>query len=142
MKLRMENRQKFMEELGKLVRQRCEQNGPTIRQQMAELDKKCWKLAQALNKTDSEEEKAEIKRQLEETIRQSMDLFVENTNQRITQLQQQIQNIEENKEELVKKRMEFFTTKPQWRPGPQHGGPRTMPPDNGNNAPPPPPDDN
>lgn len=88
----------------------------------AELEKTCRELASEFRLAESDEKKAEIKKQIEEAVRAAFDArlarqktFVAQLERQLEQLKQQIANREENREVICDQRISELTESPALR---------------------------
>lgn len=106
MKLRNENREKYLKELwGKLPERERENDN---RKKIAEIDRKCWELGVKHQKAATEQEKNDIKAELSVLLDQSMDLVMQDTRERLERIQKILDNLNNNRGKIIQERLEQF----------------------------------
>ncbi len=131
-KLKRTNREEYFRELRKLFPQQVRVPNQTMK-----LDQQCWELGRQYKIARTEEEKKAIRKELEEMVEKSFEAMVQEAKDRLEALEKQLQDMEKNKDEINRKRMEMFL-KGFWRaPRPGEGGDK---PEGGMPPPPPPPE--
>ena len=131
-KLKRTNREEYFRELRKLFPQQVRVPNQTMK-----LDQQCWELGRQYKIARTEEEKKAIRKELEEMVEKSFEAMVQEAKDRLEALEKQLQDMEKNKDEINKRRLEMFM-RGFWKPQrPEEGGDK---PEGGMPPPPPPPE--
>ncbi len=119
MQLRQNDREKFTKEIWQHSPEYSE-----TRKQIAELDKRCWDLAEQYKADNREAERSKIKSQLQALIDESLQLVIKDTKERLEKLQNHLQEMEQEQAKVKEKRLEYFLNNPRFtgRPRPRMDG--------------------
>lgn len=108
MKLRLENREEFLREVScKIPRPQRE-----TERKLEELDRKCWRLSKEIRETTDEKRKEELTEELREASTETLDLLVKQTEQHIEEMNKRLQFFKEKREDILKKKLQFFLNTP------------------------------
>ncbi len=107
--LRLKDRKAFREELAKILPRK---HGEIMDRQHLELDRQCWMLAQKIRNCQDPQETAKLQEQLKKKVGETLDLLVTQTKKRLEELNQRIQAIEENRTEIMEKKIDFYLHAP------------------------------
>ncbi len=131
-KLKRTNREEYFRELRKLFPQQIRVPNQTMK-----LDQQCWELGRQYKIARTEEERQAIRKELEEMVEKSFEAMVQEAKDRLETLEKKLKDMEANKEEINKRRLEMFM-RGFWKPQrPDEGGDK---PEGGMPPPPPPPE--
>ena len=114
-KLKQTNREEYYRELRKLFPPQVRVPSMTMK-----LDQQCWELGRQYKNARTEEERKAIRKELEELVEKSFEAMVQESKDRLEMLQKQLQEMEEKKDEINKKRLEMFLRGGFWKK--PHGG--------------------
>ena len=129
-KLKRTNREEYFRELRKLFPQQIRVPNQTMK-----LDQQCWELGRQYKIARTEEERQAIRKELEEMVEKSFEAMVQEAKDRLETLEKKLKDMEANKEEINKRRLEMFM-RGFWKPQrPEEGGDK---PEGGMPPPPPP----
>lgn len=103
-KLRAENREKYLQELWEKLPERENDN----REKIAETDRQCRELGKKFQQAGNEEEKEAIKAQLSTLLEQSMELVINDTKERLERVQGMLDHLNTNREKIMQQRLEQF----------------------------------
>ena len=129
-KLKRTNREEYFRELRKLFPQQVRVPNQTMK-----LDQQCWELGRQYKIARTEEEKKAIRKELEELVEKSFEAMVQEAKDRLEALEKKLKDMESNKEEINKRRLEMFMNGFWKAPRPGEGGDK---PEDGMPPPPPP----
>ena len=102
-KLKRTNREEYFRELRKLFPMQVRVPNMTMK-----LDQQCWELGRQYKIARTEEERKAIRKELEEMVEKSFEAMVQESKDRLEALQKKLEDMEKNKEEINKKRLEMF----------------------------------
>ena len=123
-KLRMENREEFMKELSKRLPR---QHNPA-EEKFRELDQQCWALAEQLRTTPPPENAEELQAQLNALVAESVDSMIEQTQERLEEIQNRLTQMEALRDRIVQQRLKFYMEAPLYPPPPDGKPPREAAP--------------
>ena len=114
--LRRKDRRAFREELArKLPRKPWEM----MDRRQLELDRECWELARKVRECQDPQEAQRLQAQLKAKVEETVDLLVNQTRKRLEEMNKRLQAIEENRDNILEKKMDFYLH----APFPQHIAP-------------------
>ena len=113
LKLRMENRDQFMKEMADRLPHK---QNPT-EEKFRELDQKCWELARQLNADPPPENADELRAQLNTLVAESVDSMIQQTQERLEEIQARLTQMEHLRDRIVQQRMDFYLKQCPPKPG-------------------------
>lgn len=108
LKLRVENRDQFFQEMAKIFPNRSRD----LHFKLLGIEKQCWAIARQLRTTPPPANAEELKKQLQTLTAASIDTIVENTQDRLKELQKRLELIQQKREEILVQRLNFFLNAP------------------------------
>ncbi len=117
MKLRMENREEFMKEMSKYM----PRPKRDFDKQQFQRDRECWELAKKIRECQDETEKATMTAELEKKLSDMTDDMIKDMQKRIEEMEKRLKAFQENRDDILKKRVQFYlkATPPPEPPKPQ-----------------------
>ncbi|MBO4618562.1 MAG: hypothetical protein J5654_00475 [Victivallales bacterium] len=109
LKLRMEDREQFMKEMT----QRFPRQHDPAEEKFRELDQKCWELARQLQTDPPPENADELRNQLNELVAESVDSMIQQTQQRLEEIQARLKQMEHLRDRIVQQRLDFYMKHPR-----------------------------
>ena len=109
LKLRMEDREQFMKEMAK----RLPRQHDPAEEKFRELDQKCWELSQQLQAVPLPENADELRNQLNELVAESVDSMIQQTQQRLEEIQARLKQMELLRDRIVQQRLDFYLKHPR-----------------------------
>ena len=117
-RLRAENREAFMAEVARLF----PDPDRDFMARTRENERKCWEIVRQLRANPPPANAKELQEQLNALVNASYELLVEHSQKRIEALQKRLQEIQANRETIVKQRLQFYLNAPT--PPPKNKPPR------------------
>ena len=108
LKLRMENRDQFMKEMANRLPR---QNDPA-QEKFRELDRKCLELARRLRAEPPPENADQLREQLAELVAEAVDTMIQQTQERLEELQARLAQMQHLRDRIVQQRLDFFLQTP------------------------------
>lgn len=113
MDLHRENRRAFMQEISALLQKTSQQENMNFHRAMQKLERKCWNIAQEIQNLPAGADSSALEKQLNDMVEDSINLAILGTRRRIEELEQKVKNIENDRENIKKQRVEFFLSVPK-----------------------------
>ena len=117
LKLRLENRDQFMKEMAK----RFPRQHDPAEERFRELDRQCRELAQQLAADPEPENAEELREKLAAMVADSVDSMIEQTEQRLEEIQARLAQMKHLRDRIVQQRLDFYLQCPQEPERPQEG---------------------
>lgn len=117
LKLRLENRDQFMKEMAK----RFPRQHDPAEERFRELDRQCRELAQQLAADPEPENAEELREKLAAMVAESVDSMIEQTEQRLEEIQARLAQMKHLRDRIVQQRLDFYLQCPQEPERPQEG---------------------
>jgi len=117
LKLRLENRDQFMKEMAK----RFPRQHDPAEERFRELDRQCRELAQQLAADPEPENAEELREKLAAIVAESVDSMIEQTEQRLEEIQARLAQMKHLRDRIVQQRLDFYLQCPQEPERPQEG---------------------
>ena len=117
LKLRLENRDQFMKEMAKRFPRRHD----PAEERFRELDRQCRELAQQLAADPEPENAEELREKLAAMVAESVDSMIEQTEQRLEEIQARLAQMKHLRDRIVQQRLDFYLQCPQKPERPQEG---------------------
>ena len=117
LKLRLENRDQFMKEMAK----RFPRQHDPAEERFRELDRQCRELAQQLAADPEPENAEELRKKLAAMVADSVDSMIEQTEQRLEEIQARLAQMKHLRDRIVQQRLDFYLQCPQEPERPQEG---------------------
>lgn len=117
LKLRLENRDQFMKEMAK----RFPRQHDPAEERFRELDRQCRELTQQLAADPEPENAEELREKLAAMVAESVDSMIEQTEQRLEEIQARLAQMKHLRDRIVQQRLDFYLQCPQEPERPQEG---------------------
>lgn len=112
MELHREDRRAFMREVAVLLQNNANQENAHFHRAMQELERKCWETASRIQQLPPGADASELEKMLNDLVERSINLAILGTKRRIEELQKKLNDIEEDRDNIQRQRVEFFLSAP------------------------------
>ena len=82
-------------------------------EKVRKLDRQCWELAEKLRSEPAPENAEELQKQLAALVAESIDSMIDETKQRLAEVQARLNQMERLRDRIVQQRLDFYLKAPK-----------------------------
>ncbi len=107
--LKRSDRKAFRQEMSKHIPRKYRDN---LENRLITLDRECWALSRKIQKAASPTERDALMAQLSAKNSEMLELFINQTKDRLKEMTKRVEVLEVNKEEILQKKLDFYLNAP------------------------------